>query len=123
MEQLLAHLIGDYYLQNDTIGVHKKDKDLKGLIYCLIHCILYIIPFYLLVTKNPHQLLLIMMSHFIIDRWNLIRDFLCIKNGVKYKNNFGCSKDRPFSITVWLFIIHDNIFHLVCNYFIIKYII
>jgi hypothetical protein len=30
-------------------------------------------------------------------------------------------KPRHFFITIWLYIITDNTFHLLCNYFAIKY--
>ena len=121
MEQLLLHLFGDYILQNDNVGVRKKEKSLIGLLYCIYHCITYSIPFFFI--TNWLGVILIAVTHFIIDRWNFTGHFIKTKNFVKTLENFGYKKERPFAITIWLYIIQDNTLHLICNYLIIKYII
>lgn len=119
MEQLLLHLFGDYILQNDNVGVRKKEKSFTGLFYCIYHCITYSLAF-LLIT-NYKAVILIAIGHFLIDRWNFVGHFIGTKNFVKDLSNFGYKKERPFAISIWLYIIQDNIFHLLWNYFIIFY--
>jgi len=132
MEQLLLHLVGDYIIQNDNVGIRKKEKSLTGLFYCIFHSITYALIFLLITTWEG--VVLIGISHFLIDRWNIVAYFTAFKNNVYKKihknnkikkrldlSNFGYIKERPFSITIWLYIIHDNIFHLLFNYIIIWY--
>lgn len=119
MEQLLLHLFGDFILQNDNVGVRKKEKTFTGLCYCIYHCITYSLAF-LLIT-NYKAVILIAVGHFLIDRWNFVGHFIGLKNFVEDLSNFGYKKERNFAITVWLYIIQDNIFHLLWNYFVIWY--
>lgn len=114
MEQLLLHLIGDYILQNDWMAVNKKKLTLKGELACQIHCITYSLPF--LFIGSWLSVLLIYLSHYLIDRFNFIPWFISVKNGVFHKKNFGFPEDRPIYLTMWLCFIIDNIFHICCNY-------
>jgi len=114
MLQLILHLFGDFVIQNDNVGLRKKEKSLTGLVYCIFHCITYSIPF-LLIT-NWKSCILIAIGHFLIDRWNFVGYFNKTKNFVKTLENFGCKPERPFAITIWLYIITDNTFHLIWNY-------
>ena len=120
MEQLLLHLFGDYLLQNDNVGLRKKEKSMTGLLYCIFHCTTYAIPFLLITTI--YGAFLIGLGHFLIDRWNIVGRLIAKKNFVKDLSNFGCKPERPFAITVWLYIIQDNTIHLIWNYFVIKYV-
>lgn len=119
MEQLLLHLFGDFVLQNDYVGTTKKKKTTKGLLYCIFHCTTYAIPF-LLIT-NWMGAFLIGFTHFLIDRWDFVGWFNSKKNFVKTRENFGFNLDRPFAISIWLYIITDNTIHLILNWFIISY--
>lgn len=114
MEQILLHLFGDYILQNDNVGLRKKEKSLTGLAYCIFHCITYSLPFFLI--TNWLGVLLIAIGHFVIDRWNLVGHFIKAKNFVKTMDNFGYKPERPFAITIWLYIIQDNTVHVIWNY-------
>ena len=67
---LLAHVVGDFYLQTDKIA----DKKTKSLAYMLIHCLLYTfvmgIMFFLLkckINQNILSMMLVFISHFGID--------------------------------------------------------
>lgn len=138
MLQLILHGIGDYFLQTDKQALGKKLKGLYGLKCCLIHCITYSLPF--LFIGSWKAVLAIFVTHFIIDRTNIVAYVLAWKNGVKkYQihdqqgylketskseatvvkydiSNFGFGKERPFAITIWLYIICDNLLHIICNY-------
>ena len=114
MEQLLLHLLGDFVIQNDWMALNKKKPSWLGHLACQIHCILYSLPF--LLVGNLQQVFLIYLGHFIIDRWDFIGCFLAARNGVWDVENFGFSHERPKFISVWLYIITDNTFHLIWNY-------
>ena len=36
--------------------------------------------------------------------------------------NFGFERSRPFAISIWLYIICDNLLHIICNYLALKYL-
>ena len=137
MLQLILHGIGDYFLQTDKQALGKKLKGLYGFKCCLIHCITYSLPF--LFIGSWKAVLVIFISHFIIDRTNLVSYLLAIKNNVKKKpvpagkmswsfpymydvTNFGFGLERPFAITIWLYIICDNLLHIICNYVAIRFL-
>lgn len=138
MLQLILHGIGDYFLQTDWQALNKKNPGKIGQQACLIHCVTYSLPF--LFIGSWVAVLFIFMTHFIIDRTNLVAYLLAFKNGVKkeinprYDNeeesfpynydisNFGFGLERPFEITIWLYIICDNLLHIICNYFALTYL-
>lgn len=135
MEQLLVHLAADYYFQSDWMALNKN----KCSIPCLVHCLLYTLPF-LLLTQNILALTLIFATHFIQDRWGIIKYLIWYKNRIgpdwSYPSYDKCSVTgyyddwtnecktaRPKFITTWLYIISDNTYHLICNFVILKYIV
>ena len=121
MEQLLLHFIGDYIFQNDDMALTKKEAGLKGFLYCAIHCMVYA-SFFFFIT-NWLAVFLIAITHFIIDRWNLVGHMIRIKNFRDTTENFGHRPDRPVFVTVWLYIIQDNVIHVTVNYLILKYVV
>lgn len=62
----LLHLIGDYLLQNDWMAQNKT----KHWLPCAVHCILYTIPF-IIVLGNGYHILIIFGTHYFIDRYRL----------------------------------------------------
>ena len=136
MLQLILHVFGDYFLQTDWQALNKKKPGIIGFWACLKHCALYSTPFLLLGSWKA--VLVIFITHFIIDRTNIVAYLLAIKNNVRkqqtYKmmplsfpytydiSNFGLGLDRPFAISIWIYIIVDNLFHIVCNYLALKYL-
>lgn len=116
MEQVFAHLIGDYFLQTDWMALNKK----HNFFIALLHAIVYTIPF-LLITQSILALLVICITHAIIDGTFIINKFNQIKNWY-WETEYGYHKDRPSFIWVWLSIIQDNTLHLIINYYAIKYL-
>lgn len=144
MEQLLVHILGDYALQSDWMASNKSKKSFP----CLIHVLIYTACF-LIITTSWKALLVIGLTHFIIDRWNII-----LKRLIWLKNHFPTGKYPPFEfcdtsgyyddsqyntnkniynyieysnprnheITWWLYIIHDNFLHLLINFLALKYL-
>lgn len=124
MEQLLAHLFGDYVLQTDWMANNKKRK----LWIAFLHAFTYTLPFLFLTTSIP-ALLVIFVTHAFIDHYTIARYVVFAKNWVnqpslKWKDCSvtGTPLDRPIWLSVWLLIIVDNSIHLAINYFSIKYL-
>ena len=136
MLQLILHVFGDYFLQTDWQALNKKKPGFIGFWACLKHCALYSTPFLLLGSWKA--VLVIFITHFIIDRTNIVAYLLAIKNNVRKQqtskmmplsfpytydiSNFGLGLDRPFAVSIWIYIIVDNLFHIVCNYLALKYL-
>ena len=120
MLQLIFHGLGDYFLQTDYQALNKKKKGWIGFFACLKHCVTYSLPF--LFIGSWKAVLVIFITHFIIDRTNLVAWLLAYKNGIRTIDNFGFGLDRPFVITIWLYIICDNLLHIICNYLALRYL-
>ena len=109
MEQLIFHLIGDYVTQNQWMAQKKVQFSTEGNIACMVHCVLYTIPFLFIASESAW--FVIFITHFLIDKFRLAKYWLNLVNW-DFKATF------PF----WLIIIVDNTFHLVINYLSIKYL-
>ena len=68
MIQLLAHLTGDYVLQNHWMAL-TKTSSIKA---ALVHALFYGIPFLALVS-HPWQWIVIVGTHLVIDRFRLAK--------------------------------------------------
>jgi predicted Kef-type K+ transport protein len=107
---IIAHLIGDYILQNDYIA----NKKTKETIPALIHVSLYSIPFFFIVGFS-YELLFIVSTHFFIDRFRLAIYWIKLINWNWNSKNFGFDNEKPLWMSVWLMIIYDNTFHIIFN--------
>jgi hypothetical protein len=76
-DQLLCHAIGDYVLQSDWMANNKTKQSLAAL----CHVLTYALPFLFLRPSIP-ALLVIVSTHFVIDRWRLARFVVWAKNFV-----------------------------------------
>lgn len=125
-DQLLAHAIGDYVLQSDWMATEKTKRSIAAA----LHAVTYAIPFGFF-RPSIGATALIIVSHFVIDRWRLAR-FV-----VFFKNAFWCHSNRPFSdyqtptgypaetpawLAVWLLIIADNVLHVLINGIALKFL-
>lgn len=117
IEQLILHLLGDFILQTDWQAANKKKASWIGEIACQIHCILYSIPF-ILITDYIH-VILIYVSHYAIDRTNVITWFLSFRNLTFTRINFGSNTKKPVHISFFVYTFVDMFFHLTTNYFIL----
>ena len=118
MEQLLAHLVGDYIFQSHDMAVNKT----KNSYWALYHATTYTLPF-LLLTLNPLAIIIILLTHFAIDRYRVAMCITKVKNYVfgKFDKRVfdlanGYPEETPVWLTTWLIIILDNTMHLVINY-------
>lgn len=126
MEQLILHGIGDYFIQTDKMALNKKKKGWYGFWQCFIHCLTYSLPF--LLIGSWQAVSVIFITHFAIDRTKWLEYALAWKNGVRYENgnlnieNLGFGKNRPIVLTLWLYIITDNLLHIIINYLALRYL-
>ena len=146
MEQILVHILGDYICQSDWMALNKSKKTIP----CLIHVLIYTSCF-LFLTASWKALVFIGITHFILDRWHTpLRRFIWLRGHLNpnfsYPSFDRCNttgyyddspyntttpsqddikrwgKPRHFFLSMWLYIIHDNFLHLVCNYLALKYL-
>ena len=116
---VLAHLVGDYVLQSDWMANEKT----KSWWPAIAHGITYTMP-YAFVTPSVTALLVICVTHILIDHYRLARHVGWLKNQVapkKFRSTWeeskvtGYTADKPAWMAVWLMIITDNTLHLVIN--------
>lgn len=141
MEQLLAHLLGDYVIQNHWMANTKTKSSLAAA----IHALTYGLPFFLLVS-NPLQWAVIVGTHFVIDRWRLASywvDFwgtgkpgwlptqierrLFPLDPPEGTERYGGVRTRmppaaPPWLAVWLLFIVDNTMHMCINFAALKWL-
>jgi hypothetical protein len=118
MEQLLLHLIGDYVTQTDWMARTK----VKATLAALCHAGVYSLPF-LLLSPSLTAIVVIAMSHFLIDRFRLARYVAFGKNKLTdWQLNWadcratGYPPGVPAGQAFWLLILVDNTMHLSINY-------
>jgi hypothetical protein len=118
MDQLLAHLAGDYLLQNAWMAQKKH----ISLVVALLHGAVYSLPF-ILITQSLADLLIIGISHALIDHYSIGLRLMWLKDQLApgefrsswktFKNTFPA---KPEWLSSWLRIIIDNTLHLLINY-------
>jgi len=148
MVQLFCHLFGDYIFQSDWQALNKSKKSFP----CLIHCLCYTFPFILITQDWRALLCIFASHFVFDRWPFIIRRIIWFKNHFNPKGEYPAfgycdstgyfddspyntnkpkldvveygpfGKPRHFFITIWLYIITDNTFHLLCNYFAIKYL-
>jgi len=123
-DQLVAHLVGDFMLQNDWMAREKNHKSLA----CFVHVIVYTLPF-LFITTNPATLLVIAGTHFIIDRWRINR-FLIWSRNLFFPgrrpwsecSETGFNQELPLHLARLLYIAFDSALHILINGLAIYYL-
>lgn len=124
-DQLVAHAIGDYVFQSDYMASEKTKQSLAAG----IHALTYALPF-LFLHPSLLALLVIVSTHFVIDRWRLARYVVWTKNWLAPHRppSFvecaatGYPPDKPAWLSVWLLIIADNLAHVVINGAALRYL-
>jgi hypothetical protein len=118
MEQLLLHLIGDYLTQTDWMASEKTRRNVAAL----AHATVYTVPF-LLLSPSSAALMVIGVTHYLIDRYRLARYVVFAKNWMTNRelrwsacSATGYPETMPAWLSVWLLIIADNTMHLCINY-------
>jgi len=123
---ILGHLVGDYLLQPKKMAILKQTKGLNGLVWCLIHCLIYTLVICLFTsTIEPIKVILIFISHFPIDRWSLAGKWLKLIKGRSFMEAYQSEEklrevDLAFSAIVYVIV--DNAFHVLLMWAIFNYL-
>lgn len=137
---ILIHILGDFFGQSDWMAMNKNKNNTAAAVHVLIYT-----SCFLLLTFSWKALLLIGLSHYIIDR----HGHYYLKRLIWLKQHFPLGKYPPFrlcdttgyyddspynsypsnkhtlqrygqprhrEITWWLYIIQDNALHLFFNF-------
>lgn len=128
MLMLLLHLFGDYVIQSDMMARYKSHSDPRiAWKWVSIHAITYGLPF--LFIGSWQAVLVIIITHMIIDRYSLAKYVIYAKNRLwdktltfKTCQPFGYRENMPIHIAFWLYVIVDNTLHLTINYLAIQYL-
>lgn len=124
--QLVAHAVGDYLLQSDWMANEKTKRSAAAA----VHALAYGLPF-LLLGPSAIALVVIVSTHFVIDRFRLAR-FVCFAKNFfgppsswptwADSSSTGYSNSRPPWLSVWLLIIADNLLHVLINALSLRYL-
>lgn len=99
MTLLIGHLLGDYVLQNDWLGMNKSKRSW----ICALHCAIYALSVGLVTWTLDWRLLVVAVQHFIFDRWRKVTQVLLSDH------HFHWATERE---RMWLMFLYDNITHL-----------
>ena len=128
---IMGHLLGDYMFQNKWMAMNKAGNSFT----CAVHCLIYTVcvasatwPFF----PRWEWPILIFLTHFPIDRWNLADKWLALINGRSLKDFFEnghrglCGNFREQDLnyhilrggfTALVYAAVDNTMHLVLMYY------
>jgi hypothetical protein len=90
---VVAHMIGDYLLQNKWMATRKR----AFLLPCLVHVALYALAVAVICRWFDWRLLVVAGTHFLMDRYGL---------AAKWRQWFSGDQELPWIITA------DNSVHL-----------
>lgn len=119
-EAVLCHFVGDYLIQSNWMANEKTRRWLPAI----AHGVTYTLPFALL-TRSVPALLVICVTHVLIDHYRLARHVVWVKNQLApraYRYSWsdagpsGYGADAPAWLAVWLMIVADNTMHVLINY-------
>ena len=126
-DQILIHAIGDYILQSDWMANEKT----KRWFPAACHALVYSIGF-LLLKPSIAAWLVILGTHYLIDRYRLARYVVWAKNFLaprgcnppwsECSTSFGYPPERPAWLAMWLLVIADNILHVAINGLALRYL-
>lgn len=115
----IAHAAGDYLIQSHWMAIEKTKRWWPAV----AHAATYGLPF-LLITRDPVALAVIVGTHAVIDRYRLARHVVWAKNHLAPAGSVppwrdcsatGYPPDAPPWLAVWLLIIADNTLHVAIN--------
>lgn len=113
----LAHMVGDYLIQSHWMANTKT----KQWWPAILHGVTYGLPF-VLITRSPVALAVIVVTHIVIDHWRLARYVVWFRNlfaprdwRAPRDSPTGTPASSPDWLAVWLLFIADNILHMLIN--------
>jgi membrane-associated HD superfamily phosphohydrolase len=123
---IFGHLVGDYLLQPKKMALNKSAKTWKGFSICILHSLIYTASIFIVIWRfNLLAVILIFVSHFIIDYWSLGQIWLKLIKGRTFEGAYSSQdKSREFDIafTSIVYTVVDATFHLLILWFVLKLI-
>lgn len=126
IEMLFGHVVGDYFLQNAKMAENKNKHSGLGWGMCAVHCAVYTLSVCSFMWDfRIKWLLLVFLSHFIIDKFSLAEKYLNLVRGrsiqwflsQSLKNITLNHSILRGGLTVLIYVIVDNTAHLMIMYF------
>jgi len=115
------HMVGDYITQTSWMANQKVVRWFPAW----VHGLVYTLPF-LLLTHNIWALLIIGVTHAVIDHYRLAKHFIWFRTRffeprphltwAEASANFGFSASTPAWLAGWLMFLTDNIIHNMINF-------
>lgn len=105
----IFHLIGDYIIQNNWLATEKTKKFFPAALHAILYSLLF------LIITNVWAWLIILITHFLIDRYRLAIYWIKLVNWNWKSTNYGFSPSTPPLVSFWLSIIIDNVWHIIIN--------
>lgn len=99
MNWFMAHLIGDFLLQNDWMALNKKSRSWP----CFVHVALYTLTVWAVMRWPWWAIVIVFVTHFAQDRTNFI---------VWFMQHKGQQKFASPPMAPWSIIVVDNVLHL-----------
>jgi hypothetical protein len=106
---LIGHLAGDYILQNDWQAANKIKPGWRGLLACVVHCLLY--GFAIWVFAHHwlpwYGAAAVAILHFPVDRFRLARHWMQLVGQAQFATG---------PLAPWSVVVVDNVIHLLVLY-------
>ena len=117
MIELIAHLIGDYAIQDHWMASTKTSRWFPAVVHAALYSVVFRLLFW---DASWLAIAIIGSTHLIIDRFRLARFWVDTwgvgKPGVIARLARCDTQDAPAWLGVWLLIIVDNTWHLAINH-------
>lgn len=121
---VFGHLAGDYFFQSKTMALRKSQKDFRGFLWCVFHCLCYTLCVLIFTQRFSLVLFsLVFFTHYPIDRYSLASWWLRMIKGRDLLKAYGEREkyweiDVAFSAIVYTIV--DNSMHLVLLWFVFE---
>lgn len=103
---ILAHLLGDYVLQNDWQARQKTSSSVACAVHVLLYTLVHVAVVETFASWPWWAYVAIAVPHFVVDRWGLA--------GWWMKNVSGQSRFYS-AMSPWSVVVVDNTFHLLTS--------
>lgn len=108
MENLLAHLFGDYVLQSDWMANNKQQKWLPAIAHALTYGLCFLVMMLVTGTVSVPALAVIVLTHLAIDHWRLARYVVYAKNFLGPRQTVE-TKMVKFEVACGAYVIPPNV--------------
>lgn len=124
---LLLHLAGDYLIQSDWMAQEKTKRWSAAIAHGVTYGLCYLV-----LTRSVWALLVIIVTHILIDHYRVIKYLTWLKNQIapkKYRYTWnaadrvtGYSPATPLQCGMILMVVVDNGLHLAINALAVLYL-